>query len=351
LEERLISTNLIWVIVKERARCSAFRGGAVGLFGKMMVTLLPITPKFIVGWVAKRYVAGKDLQSAVAKMKKLGKKEGCCFTVDVLGEEISSLEEAAFFLAEYERVIDAIGAEGLDANISIKPTAFGLLIDEEVALSNVQQLLEKAAEHEMFVRLDMEDHRVTQSTIDVVLKMHERGLTNVGIVLQARLFRTIDDINAISETLGDAADIRLCKGIYLEGAEIAHTGYNDINTAFSDALKVMLANGSYCAIATHDKPVVADSLKQLQAMNMGPTLDDPREDARVTGADKGPGYEFQMLLGVRGELRRQLLKQGHRVRIYIPYGKRWYEYSMRRLRENPDIAWHITKSFLMPWSK
>lgn len=324
---------------------------ALGLFGRLIVGVLPITPKFLVGWVSKRYVAGKNLDSAMKVMKKLGDKEGCCFTIDVLGEEISTLDEANYFLTIYEQVIDEIISQGLDANISIKPTAFGLLIDEEVGLENIKQLLEKAAKHDMFVRLDMEDHRVTQSTIDIVLKMHEIGLNNVGVVLQARLFRTLDDINSISSILGGDTDIRICKGIYLESADIAHTDYTAINEAYSDALSLMLKNNSYCAIATHDKPVVSDSLSQLNENKMGPSVTDPRKGACQTGDDKGPGYEFQMLLGVRGEMRRKLLKEGHKVRVYVPFGEKWYEYSMRRLRENPDIAWHVAKSFMMPWSR
>jgi len=317
----------------------------------VIVGVLPITPKFIVGWVSKRYVAGKNLESAISTMKKLGEREGCCFTIDVLGEDISSLSEANYFLTIYEQVIDEIVIQGIDANISIKPTAFGLLIDEDVALANIKQLLEKAAKHDMFVRLDMEDHRVTQSTIDIVLKMHEMGLKNVGVVLQARLFRTLDDIKSICSSLGGDADIRICKGIYIEPVDISHTEYRAINGAYSKALSMMLKNNSYCAIATHDKPVVSDSLLQLQENEMGAGKSDPREGARQTGADKGPGYEFQMLLGVRGEMRRKLLKQGHKVRVYVPFGEKWYEYSIRRLRENPDIAWHVAKSFMMPWSR
>lgn len=338
---------------RQRAGASFRNAGerAMGLFGRAMVTILPIMPRFLVGWVAKRYVAGKDIPAAVSQMKKLSLKEGCCFTVDVLGEEISSMDEADFFLNEYERIIDEIIANELDANISIKPTAFGLLIDEQKGLENIRTLISKAAKHDMFVRLDMEDHRVTQSTIDVVLKMHSEGYTNVGIVIQARLFRTIDDINSIIDKLGQKADFRICKGIYLESGDIAHTEYLAINQAFSDALKVMLKRGAYCAIATHDKPVMSDSLSQLLEHGLGPGKQDERGEKVEWGALKGPGYEFQMLLGVRGELRRKLLNEGHKVRIYIPYGDQWYEYSMRRLRENPDIAWHVTKSFLMPWSR
>jgi len=322
----------------------------MGMFGRMVVGVLPIMPRFMVGWVAKRYVAGRTIDSAVSTMLEMGKKEGCCFTVDVLGEEISSIEEADFFLQEYIRVIDAIVEHQLDANISIKPTAFGLLIDPDIAYKNIQELLTKASKHNIFVRFDMEDHRVTQTTIDMLLKMHELELNNVGIVLQARLFRTLDDIQTICDTLDVNADFRICKGIYLESPEIAHTEYHRINNGFSEALELMLKNGSYCGIATHDKPVIKDSLIQLRNMGMMPDKPDPRKNAGPNRKMKGPGYEFQMLLGVRGELRRRLLKDGHKVRVYIPFGEKWYEYSHRRLRENPDIAWHVTKALFMPWS-
>ena len=322
----------------------------MGMFGRMVVGVLPIMPRFLVGWVAKRYVAGINIDSAVSTMLELGEKEGCCFTVDVLGEEISSLEEAEFFLQEYGRVIDAIVEHKLDANISIKPTAFGLLIDQDTSYKNIEQLLTKAAKHDIFVRFDMEDHRVTQSTIDMVLKMYQQGLTNIGIVLQARLHRTLDDIQTICDALGVGADFRICKGIYLESYDIANTEYQQINKAFSGALTLMLENGSYCGIATHDKPLVKDALIQLRNMDMLPDTPDPRQNAGPSRKKKGPGYEFQMLLGVRGELRRRLLKGGHKVRVYIPFGEKWYEYSSRRLRENPDIAWHVTKALFMPWS-
>ncbi len=322
----------------------------MGLFGRMVVTVLPLMPRFIVGWVAKRYVAGKNIDSAVSAMIELGNKEGCCFTVDVLGEDIKSLDEAEFFVNEYRLVIDAIVENQLDANISIKPTAFGLLKDEQIAYKNFEKLLEKAAENDIFVRFDMEDHRVTQSTIDMVLKLYDNGFTNIGVVLQARLMRTPDDIQNICDKLRTGADFRICKGIYLEPSEIAHTEYHQINNAFSEAISLMIRNGSYCGIATHDKPVIEDALLQLNEAGMGPRKEDPRENSGPKRNNKGNGYEFQMLLGVRGELRRKLLKAGHQVRVYVPFGKQWYEYSNRRLRENPDIAWHITKALLMPWS-
>ncbi|MDP6640079.1 MAG: proline dehydrogenase family protein [Candidatus Poseidoniaceae archaeon] len=320
-----------------------------GIFGRMVVGMMPIMPRFLVGWVSRRYVAGATLDDAVAVMKKLS-KEGACFTLDVLGEEITTLDEAQFFSDEYERVLEAITSNKLEANISIKPTAFGLLIDQDFAYEKITKLLEKAASNDIFVRLDMEDHRVTQATIDVIIKMHERGLTNVGTVLQGRLFRTSDDVGQICSAVGDAADFRICKGIYLESEEIAHTGYTPIVDATNSAIDLMLDKGAYVAIASHDKPIINHALLALEKHGMGPNNPDPREGSCEARNGKGNGYEFQMLLGVRGNIRRRLSKQGHLTRVYIPYGDKWYEYGMRRLRENPDIAWHITKSILMPWT-
>jgi proline dehydrogenase len=323
----------------------------VGLFGRVVVTFLPIMPRFIVRFISKRYVAGPDLESAISCMKKLS-SEGACFTVDVLGEEITTLDEANEFLEEYERLLDAIIDHGLDANLSIKPTAFGLLIDEKTALANIERLLKRAAEHNIFVRLDMEDYRVTDATIDVVLKMHDAGFTNIGTVLQARLFRTMDDVDMICDALGPDADFRLCKGIYLESAEIAHTGYQDIVDAMNRCCDKILERGAYFALASHDKPVIAHAEAALVAAGVEPSGDGRANalSAQSERVGKGWGHEFQMLLGVRGDIRRRLAGEGHRTRVYIPYGKRWYEYSMRRLRENPDIAWHVTKAMLLPWT-
>lgn len=321
----------------------------MGVFGRFMVGLTKCMPRFMVAAVARRYVAGKDISSAVKVMQKLS-SEGACFTIDVLGEEISSLDEAQFFIDEYDRVLDAIVEYNLDANLSIKPTAFGLLIDEKAAYRNIERLLKNAADHDIFVRLDMEDHRVTQSTIDIVLSMHGKGLTNVGTVLQSRLLRTTDDIESICKQLGGGADFRICKGVYLEPDEIALTGHQEIVEALNSHISQMLDSGAYVGIASHDLPVIEHSIAALTERNMGSKVDDPRDNGPPTRIGKGPGYEFQMLLGVRGNVRRKLAKEGHRTRIYIPYGHRWYEYSMRRLDENPDVAMHIVKSMFMPWT-
>ena len=319
------------------------------MLSRLIVAMTLRMPRWFVRWVSRRYVAGATLDDAVTVMKRL-ESEGACFTIDVLGEEISSLDEAQYFLDEYVRVMHAIVEHNLDANLSIKPTAFGLLIDKQKGMENIESLVRQAAEHEMFVRLDMEDHRVTTDTIDVVVALHNEGLTNVGTVLQGRLFRTLSDIDALETTLGPGADYRICKGIYLEPEEISFTGYRDIVDATNAAIDRMLDAGAYVGVASHDQPVIDHALSALSSHGMGPGVEDPRGNAGPARHQKGPGYEFQMLLGVRGPLRRRLLNEGHRTRVYIPYGEKWYEYSIRRLKENPTIGTQVAKAFLLPWT-
>jgi proline dehydrogenase len=320
-----------------------------GWFSKLVVGMTIRMPKWFVGWVSRRYVAGNNIDEAIRVMQRLS-KENACFTVDVLGEEITTMDEAQYFYDEYARLIEEIIKHKLDSNLSIKPTAFGLLIDAEKGYLNIKNLVEMAAKHDMFVRLDMEDHRVTQDTIDVVVNLHNEGLKNVGTVYQGRLFRTLDDIDYLEQKLGAAADYRICKGIYLEPEEIAHTGYSEIVSATNASIDKMLAAGAYCAVASHDKPVIDHALSALKSYGMGPGIKDPRENSGQPRNGKGPGYEFQMLLGVRGPLRRKLAAQGHRTRVYIPYGEKWYEYSIRRLKENPTVGAQVAKAFLMPWT-
>jgi proline dehydrogenase len=180
--------------------------------------------------------------------------------------------------------------------------------------------------------------------------MQSRGYNNIGTVLQSRLFRTTDDINNIVKQLGGLADLRICKGIYLESAEIAETGYREIVDATNSCIELMLELGVYTAIASHDLPIINHTLESLKNNGFELGKPDPRPNASESKEGKGEGYEFQFLLGVRGDVRRKLSAQGHRTRVYIPYGTRWYEYSNRRLRENPDVAWHIAKALLLPWT-
>ena len=319
------------------------------MLSKLIVGVTLRMPRWFVRWVSRRYVAGTTLDDAVSVMKRL-ESEGACFTIDVLGEEISSMDEAQYFLDEYVRVMNAIVEHKLDSNLSIKPTAFGLLIDKEKGMANIESLVRQAAAHDMFVRLDMEDHRVTTETIQVVLDLHQKGLTNVGTVLQGRLHRTPNDIENVALAIGPNADYRICKGIYLEPENIAYTTRGDIRSKTNEAIRMALEHGAYVGIASHDVPVVDYTLKTLDELNMGPMSVDPRKNAGPERNGKGPGYEFQMLLGVRGPMRRKLTKAGHRTRVYIPYGEKWYEYSIRRLQENPTIGLQIAKAFLMPWT-
>jgi len=321
----------------------------MGLVGSTIVRFLPLAPKFIVRWFAKRYFAGEDLSQALIAIKKIS-SEGACFTIDVLGEEITSLDETSFFISEYEKVIEMIIEHELDSNISIKPTAFGLHLDFEIGLSNMQSVISKASDSGIFVRLDMEDSSTTQDTIDALFRLHDMGFSNVGIVFQGRLHRTISDIQNVTNKLGNKSDIRMCKGIYLEPDNIAFTNYSRIVDETNSAIQLSIDNGSYVAIASHDDPVIDYSLQAINTAGMGPEIEDPRPNANVSRAGKGPGYEFQFLMGVRGDVRRKLSKKGHLTRVYLPYGARWYEYSMRRLRENPDVALHITKAVLFPWT-
>ena len=321
----------------------------MGMLAGAIVRLLPFAPKFIVSWVAKRYVAGESLEQALSVISRIS-VEGSCFTIDVLGEEVRTMEETVFFEEEYDMVLASISSLALDANISIKPTAFGLLIDREAALSKIESLVRRADGLGIFVRLDMEDSRVTDDTLEVLFRMHELGLSNVGVAIQGRLHRTIDDIRQITSKLGPDSDIRVCKGIYLESESIAHTGYSEIVDATSEAVTEAISNGAYVAIASHDDPVIENSLRSLNKFGLGPGRGDPREVRPPKREGKGEGYEFQFLLGVKGDIRRSLNSQGHRTRVYLPYGTRWYEYSMRRLRENPEVAWHVTKALLLPWT-
>ena len=244
-------------------------GLLMAFLGKPIVATMPLAPKPIVRMVASRYVAGPKLEDAITTMKTLS-SEGACFTVDVLGEEITSMDEANFFLKEYSQLIDSIIENNIDAHISIKPTAFGLLIDEELAFDNILNITRKASENDIFVRLDMEDSRVTESTIELMIRIRSEGLKNIGVVLQGRLFRTISDIDKICQELGHNSDFRICKGIYLEPEEIAHTGYREIVDSTNMAIEHMLRNGAYTAIASHDYPVIDNSLSLLEKYGLSP---------------------------------------------------------------------------------
>jgi len=280
-------------------------------------------PKTIVGRVARRYVAGDTLDDAVHTLRALN-DEGAMGTVDILGEEVREPVKATAAVEEYLRLLDRIEDEKLDANISIKPTMLGLNVDQSLCEENLLRIVARAAQFNNFVRVDMEDHTCTDNTIRLFRQMHEKHPTSVGVVLQSYLHRTIADINSL---LPLVPNIRICKGIYREPREIAWKDFETIRANFVFATEKLLSSGAYVGIATHDPHLVWAGMQIVDRLG----LDHDR-------------YEFQMLLGVDPELRRVILANGHQLRVYVPYGKDWYPYSIRRLRENPTVAHHVVRA-------
>jgi len=289
----------------------------MSLFDTLIRTTLPITPKPIIHFVARRYVAGSRLEDAEATVKRL-QNEGCCATVDVLGESVDNRALAGQAVAAYLEVLDAIRDSSLDAHVSLKPTQMGLAIDEAFCISNITTILDRAQGTKTFVRIDMEDAPTTDATLRVYRELIRRFPGGTGVVLQARLRRTLADAAALAKS---QTNVRLCKGIYLEPRSIAYCERDIIRQNFVHILKVLLQGGSYVGIATHDEWLVCESLAVIQQLGLAPDR-----------------YEFQMLLGVDPELRRIITAGGHRLRVYVPFGSHWYPYSVRRLRENPTIA-------------
>ncbi|MFI5142751.1 MAG: proline dehydrogenase family protein [Thermoanaerobaculales bacterium] len=289
----------------------------MSLFDSLVRTTLPITPKPLVGFFARRYVAGARLEDAIATVERLA-QEGCCATIDVLGESVSDRAQAKAAFHDYHQVLDAIAANRLPANVSLKPTQMGLNIDATLCRENIEAVLTYAQARGTFVRIDMEDSPTTDATLRIYRELiaHYPGAT--GVVLQARLRRTFADAKELAATRGN---VRLCKGIYLEPRDIAYEEREIIRTAYVQALRLLLDGGAYVGIATHDEELVCEALGMIHRLGLA-------KDA----------YEFQMLLGVDPQLRRILTGAGHRLRVYVPFGSHWYPYSVRRLRENPTIA-------------
>ncbi len=293
-------------------------------FNKLIAGMLPVIPKPIVRKVSARYIAGVDISDAVRTIRSLN-VEGAMATVDVLGEYIKALDEASVNARYSMKVLDAIRNEKVDANLSIKLTSLGLGLDVAECERNVRSILETSCHHGgIFVRIDMEDSHYTDKTIALYERLR-KDYANVGLVLQAYLRRTESDIKRLLD--GGATNLRLCKGIYIEPEEIAFKDREEIRANYLKCLDVILSGGAYVGIATHDDYLTSNAEKMLKAHGR------TREQ-----------YEFQMLLGVREGLRRSLIASGHRLRVYVPFGKDWYGYSVRRLKENPSVAGYIVKA-------
>jgi len=292
------------------------------VFNKLLAWTLPLVPKFIVGLFSKKYIAGSSIQDAIDKIKDYNAK-GIMATIDILGEEIEKEEDALKVVDEYKHVLDIIESHQLDSNISIKPTHLGLKIDKEFCFNNIRAIVEEARKYKNFVRIDMEDHTCTSDTLEIFLRL-KQNFSNVGVVIQSYLRRTMDDINILIE---NQANLRLCKGIYIEPRTVAYKNPSIVNDNFMYGLEKLLNAGCYVGIATHDEKLVWHALSQIDKLKL-----------------KSDDYEFQMLLGVTEGLRDILVSAGHPLRIYVPFGEHWYAYSMRRLKENPNIARSIIKN-------
>jgi proline dehydrogenase len=294
----------------------------VSLLDRTIVRMLPAVPRPVVRRLSERYIAGPELADACRVVKELNER-GRKATIDVLGEEVTRRAECETLVDEYTHVFETIRQQGLDSNVSVKPTGLGLTLDRGFARENIARIVRCAEERGNFVRIDMEDASTTSDTLAVYRELREQGLKRVGIVLQARLHRTLADVQALADL---KPSVRVCKGIYLEPDSIAYQGFQDIRDNFVRTMEAVLDIGGRLAVATHDDWLV-DRARELVARR---------------GLEREE-YEFQMLLGVREPLGDRLVAEGHRLRIYIPYGRRWYEYSMRRLQENPTIAGYIAR--------
>jgi proline dehydrogenase len=294
----------------------------VRVFDRAVVRVLPAVPRSVVRRVAAPY-AGETLDDARRVVAELN-AAGIRATLDVLGEDVSRPEEAEAIARAYHEALEAIAAESLDANVSIKLTGFGLEIDKELCRSLVGALVADAASHGTFVRIDMEDSSTTDDALGIYRSLREEGRDNVGIVLQAALRRTLDDIAAVSDLL---PSVRLCKGIYLEPTSVAFQEPDVIRKSFVACLDALLAAGCRVAVATHDEWLLEQTLERVDGL----TPDT---------------YELQMLLGVRADRGRQLVAAGHPLRVYVPYGRQWYEYSLRRLQENPKVAGYVARDVI-----
>jgi proline dehydrogenase len=298
----------------------------MSLLDKAVSLALPAVPKPIVGFFSKRYIAGSSRKDAFRVVREL-QREGAMSTLDILGEFTASTARADANTQDYIDLIRQIASEKFhDANVSVKLTALGLLLDDKRCLENMRSLVAAASETNGFVRIDMEDAQCTDRTLAAYRTLREEFPGRVGVVLQARLRRTLDDVDAVTNA---PANFRLCKGIYLEPRSIAYTDPQLIRDNFTWTLERMFERKAYVGIATHDERLVWEALRLIRRFGL------TREQ-----------YEFQMLLGVEEELRRILLEAGHRLRVYVPYGEEWYAYSVRRLRESPQIAGYALKALL-----
>ena len=301
------------------------------MLNKLIANILPYMPKKLIWVFSKRYIAGETIEEGLLASKLLN-AQNIEITIDLLGEFIQSLEEAEENKNQYIEIIERFTSDGVKGNFSLKPTMFGLLIDKEVCYNYIRQIVELAAQKKSFVRVDMEDSQCVDMELEMFEKLRHEFPENVGLVLQSYLRRTQSDLEKLSELNSETNPInfRLCKGIYIEHQNIAFTDYDEVRAHFLEDLELMFKHKMYVGIATHDKFLVENAYDLIEKYQV------PKNK-----------YEFQMLYGVTPELRQSIIDNGHLMRVYVPFGKHWFNYSTRRLKENPKMANHIIKALFI----
>ncbi|MGB8490629.1 MAG: proline dehydrogenase family protein [Bacteroidales bacterium] len=301
------------------------------MFNKLIAAVLPYFPKKFIWIFSRSYISGETIEDAMRVSKELNSKN-IKVSIDVLGEFIKTLDEAEANKKEYLNLIGVTYKAGIDGNFSVKPTSFGLLIDKEVCYRHLREIVAKAASYNGFVRVDMEDSPCTSMEIELFRRLQKEFPANVGLVVQAYLKRTMKDIMDLSDLNSSVhpLNFRLCKGIYIEPEAISYKKYEEINRHYLEDLEYMLQNKIYVGIATHDKSNIEGAYRLIEKYNVPKNI-----------------YEFQMLYGVTPRLRESIVNNGHVMRVYVPFGEKWFGYSTRRLKENPKMASHILKAIFV----
>jgi proline dehydrogenase len=301
------------------------------MINRIIASILPFMPKKLVWIFSKKYISGEFLSDALRDSEKLN-AESCSVSIDVLGEFVTKLAEADVFKIQYINAVEQLSGRKIKGNFSLKPSMFGLLLDKEACYKNIREIVLTAVKYNNFIRIDMEDSTCTDDEIALFNRLRAEFPLHVGLVLQAYLHRTLDDIKFLAKSHSNASPLnfRLCKGIYVEDKAIAYKGYQEVRDHFLEDLEFMLREGIYVGIATHDHYLVEQSMSMIERLNI------PKDR-----------YEFQMLYGVNPNLRRSIIVKGHPMRVYVPFGTHWFHYSTRRLKENPNMVWHIVKAIFV----
>ncbi|MBY6036763.1 proline dehydrogenase [Fictibacillus nanhaiensis] len=284
-------------------------------------SLTSLAKKYGLRFGAGRFVAGATLESSIAAIKKLNEK-GMPVTIDHLGEFVDNEKEAAEMTEHCIQAIKAIAKEKLDSQLSLKLTSMGLDISDELVLGNMRKIMEAAVKHDVFITIDMEDYSRCEKTLQI-FKQLKKEYDNISTVIQAYLYRSLEDVQDVNEY---QPNLRLVKGAYKESAKVAYPEKNDVDNNFKTLIETHLLNGNYTAVATHDDEIISFTKELVDKHNI------PYDQ-----------FEFQMLYGIRVERQDQLMQEGYRMRIYVPYGNDWYGYFMRRLAERPANVLFVLK--------